>query len=336
MITIRHTYEDGTLIEGSRRGDGVWEVVKPIRGWRYMPSIRQIGIQQSRDRAAKQWLIDAAAEALRAAGYEVAVEIAESDSRSFAEAEAERYDRAEERADRMASRADRAAASSNAAHDRAHQIADGIPFGQPILVGHHSERRHRRDLDRIHNLHGRGFEEGRKADHYAQRADAAENFQRYRENLPTTLRRIDKLERELRGVQRELDGEPSAINRAYAVEIKPASGAYRQRMEGRKAEITEELGYWRGHVAEMEAKGTKVWSRADFTKGDFAQWERRTWYEVLRVNAKSVTIPALIAGATVPVLRKADTHLTWTDTLPYDKITGRKSAEEIAQMEAAA
>jgi len=33
--------------------------------------------------------------------------------------------------------------------DRARRIADGIPLGQPILVGHHSERRHRRDLERI-------------------------------------------------------------------------------------------------------------------------------------------------------------------------------------------
>jgi hypothetical protein len=74
----------------------------------------------------------------------------------------------------------------------------------------------------------------------------------------------------------------------------------------------------------------KVWTRADFAKGDFAQWQGRTWFEVLRVNPKSVSIPALIAGACVPVLRQADTHLTWTDTLAYDKVTGRKSAAEMA------
>jgi hypothetical protein len=85
----------------------------------------------------------------------------------------------------------------------------------------------------------------------------------------------------------------------------------------------------------LEAKGAKVWSRADFTKGDFAQWEGRTWFEVLRVNAKSVSIPALIAGANVPVLRKADSRMSWTDTVPYDKITGRKTAAEIVEMEAA-
>ena len=37
---------------------------------------------------------------------------------------------------------------------RDQQIRDGIPLGQPILVGHHSERRHRADIERMHrNAH---------------------------------------------------------------------------------------------------------------------------------------------------------------------------------------
>jgi len=34
---------------------------------------------------------------------------------------------------------------------RVHRIADGIPFGQPILMGHHSERHARADQSRIQN-----------------------------------------------------------------------------------------------------------------------------------------------------------------------------------------
>jgi hypothetical protein len=37
------------------------------------------------------------------------------------------------------------------AHDAVHRIADNIPFGQPILVGHHSERHARKDAERIEN-----------------------------------------------------------------------------------------------------------------------------------------------------------------------------------------
>ena len=53
MITIRHTRKDGTLIEGSRKGDGVYDVLRGLHdNWRYFPSLRQIGLGQSRDKAA--------------------------------------------------------------------------------------------------------------------------------------------------------------------------------------------------------------------------------------------------------------------------------------------
>lgn len=76
---------------------------------------------------------------------------------------AERHDRAAERA-----RADAAAADATF-----RQISDAIPLGQPILVGHHSERRHRRDLERQHNALGKMVERTRDADEHDKLADAA-------------------------------------------------------------------------------------------------------------------------------------------------------------------
>ena len=52
----------------------------------------------------------------------------------------------------------------------AKEISDGIPFGQPILVGHHSEGRHRRDLARINSNYDKGAEAAAKAGHYAGKA----------------------------------------------------------------------------------------------------------------------------------------------------------------------
>lgn len=82
------------------------------------------------------------------------------------------------RLERMAARADkreqwaagakRAAASRFNAADRA---VDGIPFGQPILVGHHSERRHRAALDRCDTNMRAGFERQEMAQHHAAVAD---------------------------------------------------------------------------------------------------------------------------------------------------------------------
>lgn len=51
----------------------------------------------------------------------------------------------------------------------------GIPMGQPILIGHHSERRHRKHLERIDNKLRKGFEAGEQAVDLAQRASGLEN-----------------------------------------------------------------------------------------------------------------------------------------------------------------
>lgn len=330
-ITIRHTHADGTLIEGSSKGDGVLEVLRGLRdNWRYFPSIRQIGLGQSRDKSANTYRIKRAAEALEAAGHVVTVEVDETQRRTFAEAEAERYERAEDRAERYEGYASNAAARSDAAYQAAHRIADGIPMGQPILVGHHSERRHRRDIERMHSGMRRSIAEEAKAEHYAERAETAERYQARRESVPTTLRRIEKLEAELRGVNRNLAGRIDYVSDGaggYALKRVMPSEGRKARLEQMAADLQEQIDYWRGHIAKAEAEGVKIWSKADFAKGDFVQTEFG-YYEVLRVNAKSVTIPALISDG--PVVTKANSRLTWTDTMPYDKVKGRKSAEEMA------
>src|SRR5580698_7494424 len=60
-------------------------------------------------------------------------------------------ERAEERAERFEEYHDKRAEDAERAHAAVAQIADGIPLGQPILVGHHSERHARRDAERIEN-----------------------------------------------------------------------------------------------------------------------------------------------------------------------------------------
>lgn len=50
----------------------------------------------------------------------------------------------------------------------------GIPMGQPILVGHHSERRHRKHLERIESKVRKGYEALKQAERLEDRAEAAE------------------------------------------------------------------------------------------------------------------------------------------------------------------
>lgn len=56
----------------------------------------------------------------------------------------------------------------------ADEIMSHIPPGQPILVGHHSERRHRKDLARIQDGISASVELGRKAEAQARAADEIE------------------------------------------------------------------------------------------------------------------------------------------------------------------
>lgn len=61
-----------------------------------------------------------------------------------------------------------------AADKRFHSIADGIPLGQPILVGHHSERHARRDVARIDSALHQAHESAKMADHHRAKAAGIE------------------------------------------------------------------------------------------------------------------------------------------------------------------
>jgi len=76
----------------------------------------------------------------------------------------------EERRQRYEQRAAKALKEAAAAHKAADQISSFIPLGQPILIGHHSEGRHRRDLVRIRRNTERAFEAQDKSQYYSRRA----------------------------------------------------------------------------------------------------------------------------------------------------------------------
>lgn len=76
------------------------------------------------------------------------------------------------RANRYEALAEKAEQRGGAAMRRFDSIAGAIPMGQPILVGHHSERRHRADLARSDAALRRASEESDKAEYYRGKAAA--------------------------------------------------------------------------------------------------------------------------------------------------------------------
>lgn len=65
-------------------------------------------------------------------------------------------------------------AKATAAFNQAHSMASVIPFGQPILVGHHSERSDRNYRERIHSKMGAAVESQSMAEHHESKAEGIE------------------------------------------------------------------------------------------------------------------------------------------------------------------
>ncbi|MGW1870440.1 DUF3560 domain-containing protein [Streptomyces mauvecolor] len=331
-IEITHSRREGTLIEGTSKGSKAVEILKS----RHYPSgytqparwSRTLGswyLPHSRDKKAPAVMLEALAERLRSAGFTVTLTIDNNDRRTFAEAEAERVERAEDRAERFGQYADNAAARSESAWKRGHQLADGIPMGQPVLVGHHSERRARRDQERIDTATRTSISERDRAEHWAGREKAAAGYEAFRKNPARTLRRLETLKADLRAVEKWQRGES-----AKGYTRNPENPETSQELAVEQAELSEQIAYWENVVGEAEKQGFKVWSKADFQRGDYARC-RGTWYAVLRANPKTLTIPHIHNGTGRTVVHAEGNHFTSTWSLPYDEVTGRMSAEEMQQ-----
>lgn len=107
----------------------------------------------------------------------------------------EEYERKRQaRYERLIAAAEKAGAASAQSLKDARAMADVIPFGQPILVGHHSEKRDRNYRGRIENKYRRGFELAQKAEEYRSRAASVEaNTAIYSDDPEATEKISDKL-----------------------------------------------------------------------------------------------------------------------------------------------
>lgn len=263
MITITHTAQSGTLAEGTSRGDTAGPILKAC-GWRWGRSIGAWYVPRSRDTRPRRDLITATVAQLQEAGYEVAVEIDDT-TRPTAEVEADRRAHAAERAEALAAKAERVRVAADASYTAAHELAERMPLGQPILVGHHSERSMRAAYDKIGRSYDKAFEADNDAQEAERRAEVAAHTSGARYAPHTVANRIDKLAADQRRAERA--GRTTAA-----------------------AELADQVDYWRGVRAQQIADGLAADIRPDQVKpGDFARIGRR-WHPVIRVSAKSVTL----------------------------------------------
>lgn len=111
-------------------------------------------------------------------------------------------ERAEERAERFEGYQERRAADAQRERDNVARIADGIPLGQPILVGHHSERRARKDKERIDSGMRRAVKMWETSKYWEARAAGALAHAKYKELPGVRHRRIKGIESDKRKYER--------------------------------------------------------------------------------------------------------------------------------------
>lgn len=230
--------------------------------------------------------------------------------------------RAAERAGRFEGYSDSAAARAAAARKSEEQISRYIPFGQPILVGHHSEMHARRDAERIASLAEKQYSERKRAEYWAERAKAVVAHAARRERPDVVARRIKTLEADLRKCQRNLDGVRASMDHWEDVMVVP-------KPDDPEAHITSVSQYWQRWIDHLQTRldyerallaevGGLLVDKADTPKLEAGGAVRflGTWYTIRRVNKTTVTI---IGWMDIP---------TWEYRVPFDDIKGVRSKVE--------
>lgn len=215
-----------------------------------------------------------------------------------AEREAERKAASAARAERLDARAAKHLAERDARFKRADDISQRRPFGQPILVGHYSERGARADQRRIETNMDKGVEAGAKAAYTQRLADAARKNATGTESPLLRQRRIDRNEAEIRKIDREITAHKAALDRSGA----SYNTSYMDSLTARRAELADQVAH---DKAQIEASGFKGVNPAEVKVGDMIQYRGRT-HIVTKVNKTTFSVP---------------TPYSWEDKVPINQAT---------------
>lgn len=96
------------------------------------------------------------------------------------------YDKKQARVDRYLARADKAQAEADQRYKQDRHVSEQLN-GQPILVGHHSEKRHRGLINRMWENKRKEIQANKKAEHYREKAQAAANSTAISSDAPDAI-----------------------------------------------------------------------------------------------------------------------------------------------------
>jgi len=168
-------------------------------------------------------------------------------------------DRAEIRAERFEEYSEKRLNDANSAKAGVESITKHIPFGQPILVGHHSEKRARKDAERIENGMRKAVKMWETSQYWEYRAKGAIRHAKYKENPAVRARRIKKIEAAKRKQEKTIKESrvwlnlwlfPSILSMAKAKYICNYSHLYKKftleeyPREAPKSQYEGDMGLW--------------------------------------------------------------------------------------------
>lgn len=176
-----------------------------------------------------------------------------------------------------------------------------IPMGQPILMGHHSQRRHERAIERSNTHTMKSIEEDKKAQKWDHRAKTAETLlYKMEESKPYMNGKMEEAEADIRLWQRRIEKSDIFIRIFEDKGVVPdliasacgftPSAIESARQDNARAKIEieqakEKRDYWK---AKLDSIGG-LFDPSTLKKGDLIKTIHGT-FPVKSVNKKTVTV----------------------------------------------
>jgi hypothetical protein len=213
-------------------------------------------------------------------------------------------ERAEAKAQRLEDLSAKRRRQANAFSDAAHRISERFAGGQPILVGHHSERRARKDHERADAAQRKAIEADKAASWWLYKASSVQHHANRKNRDDVRARRIKTLLAELRDLQRKLNHAHLALE-AWAkitsdeMIIRALGGGIKT---GPLASYTLYSDVTSGKVAPQDARARTIesWERA-LTNDRLRRWIEHTLNRLSYERELLGEVP-LFTGAVTPVM----------------------------------
>ena len=120
-------------------------------------------------------------------------------------------ERAQMKAERLDNLADKNARKASAFQQAAQDISERFYMGQPILIGHHSERKARKDKERMDSAQRQAIDAHKAAGYWLYKAEGVEAHANRKNDPRVRAGRIKTLLAELRDAQRTLNEAHRAL-----------------------------------------------------------------------------------------------------------------------------